>query len=189
MTPRLKGLRFRPRKWGFLLALLASVGTISLGNWQTRRAQEKQDLAARVERAGREAPMAVPGKALGPADFAFKRLSAKGEFLPQFTILLDNKVHRRRPGYFVVTPGMKLGEAISAAGGYSQKARLEKVKITSPGAKKAREVNYKDIEQGYAGDIVLQAGDQISVPGAKKTNSMPIRFAAGVAAVWLLFGR
>ena len=93
------------------------------------------------------------------------------------------------PGYFVVTPGMKLGEAISAAGGYSQKARLEKVKITSPGAKKAREVNYKEIEQGYAGDIVLQAGDQISVPGAKKNNSMPIRFAAGVAAVWLLFGR
>ena len=104
MLPALRGLRFRPRLWGFLLALLASVCTISLGNWQTRRAQDKQDLAARVERAGRAAPLTVSGAAKPAIDLAFRRLTARGEFLPQYTILLDNKVHRGRPGYFVVTP-------------------------------------------------------------------------------------
>jgi surfeit locus 1 family protein len=103
-TPRLKGLRFRPRKWAFALALTASVVMISLGNWQARRAQEKRDLAARVERAGLELPMAVPGGALPPETLALRRLLAKGEFLPQFTVLLDNKVYRGRPGYYVVTP-------------------------------------------------------------------------------------
>jgi len=104
MLPMLRGLRFRPRLWGFLLALLASVCTISLGNWQTRRAQDKQDLAARVERAGITAPMAVSGAAQPATDLVLRRLTARGEFLPQYTILLDNKVHRGRPGYFVVTP-------------------------------------------------------------------------------------
>jgi surfeit locus 1 family protein len=33
-----------------------------------------------------------------------KRLIATGEFLPQFSVLLDNKVYRGRPGYYVVTP-------------------------------------------------------------------------------------
>src|SRR5687767_15918721 len=89
ITPRLKGLRFRPRKWAFALALAASVVMIVLGNWQARRAQEKRDLAARVEQAGLELPMAVPGGALPPGTLALRRLLAKGEFLPQFTVLLD----------------------------------------------------------------------------------------------------
>ena len=104
MMSRLHGLRFRPSGWGFLLALAASLATVSLGNWQSRRAQEKQDLAARSEAAGRAAPYAVPGAAVPAEALVLRRLAAKGEFLPQFTILLDNKVYRGRPGYFVVTP-------------------------------------------------------------------------------------
>lgn len=112
MNPRLQGLRFRPRWWGFLLALAAAAAAVSLGNWQGRRAQEKQDLAARFEAAGRAAPVPVPGSA-APADtLAFKHLAAKGEFLPQFTVLLDNKVYRGRPGYFVVTPMRLSGGAL-----------------------------------------------------------------------------
>ena len=101
---QLHGLRFRPRWWGFALALAASFATLSLGNWQSRRAQEKRELAARFEVAGRAAPVAVPGAA-EPADkLVLKRLTARGRYLPEFTILLDNKVYRGRPGYFVITP-------------------------------------------------------------------------------------
>ena len=104
MPPSLQGLRFRPRWWGLVLALAACAGTVSLGNWQSRRADEKRGLAERYEQAGRAAPLAVPGTPAPPAALAFKRLSAKGEFLPRFTVLLDNKVYRGRVGYFVVTP-------------------------------------------------------------------------------------
>lgn len=93
------------------------------------------------------------------------------------------------PGYFVVTPGMKLGEAISAAGGYSTKAKLDKVEILSAGESKPRIVNFKEIEQGYSGDIVLKAGDVVKVPSSKARNNTPVKVVAGVAAYLLIFRR
>lgn len=104
MHPRLQGLRFRPRWWAFALALAVCAATLSLGNWQTRRAEEKRGLAERLAQAARAAPLPVPRTPAPAAELVMKRLSARGEFLPQFTVLLDNKIHRGRPGYFVVTP-------------------------------------------------------------------------------------
>ena len=74
-------LRFRPRSWAVLLAALGCVAGIALGNWQTGRAQEKRELAA-----------------------ALKPVFLRGEFLPKYTLYLDNKVYRGRPGYQVVQP-------------------------------------------------------------------------------------
>lgn len=62
-------------------ALLACAAGIALGNWQSRRADEKRAAAANVT------PVAVQGR-----------------FVPQHTILLDNKLRHHRPGYEVVTP-------------------------------------------------------------------------------------
>lgn len=104
MPPNLQGLRFRPRWWAGLLALAACAATVSLGNWQSRRADEKRGLAERFERASRAVPMAVPATPAAPGDLVFKRLAAKGEYVPRYTVLLDNKVYRGRAGYFVVTP-------------------------------------------------------------------------------------
>ena len=104
MPIRFHGLRFRPRWWGGLLALSACCGAIALGIWQTHRAQEKRSLAERFEQAARVPPVRVFPTAVPAEALTFKRLAARGEFLPQFTVLLDNKVYRGRPGYFVVTP-------------------------------------------------------------------------------------
>ena len=104
MPPSLQGLRFRPRWWAGLLALAACAATLSLGNWQSRRAEEKRGLADRFEQASRVAPLAVPALPAVPGALAFKHLSAKGEFVPRYTVFLENKVYRGRVGYFVVTP-------------------------------------------------------------------------------------
>lgn len=112
MLSSLSGLRFRPRWWGLLLALGASAATIALGNWQSGRAGEKRALAERFEKAARAAPTAVPGQPAAADKLVFRRLSATGEFLPQFTVLLDNKVYHGRPGYFVVTPMRIAGSAM-----------------------------------------------------------------------------
>ncbi len=93
-----------------MLAVCAS--TVSLGNWQTRRADEKRGLAERFELAGRAAPSPMPGQPASAEGLVFRRLSATGEFLPQFTVLLDNKVYRGRAGYFVVTPMRIAGSAV-----------------------------------------------------------------------------
>ena len=75
------GYSFRPRLWAFALAVAGCAAGIALGNWQAGRAAEKRLAAA-----------------------AQKQLALRGEFLERYTVLLDNKVNRGRPGYHVVQP-------------------------------------------------------------------------------------
>jgi surfeit locus 1 family protein len=75
------GYSFRPRLWALALALAACAAGIALGNWQRGRAAEKLERAARTE-----------------------RVTLEGEFVPRYTVFLDNKTHRGRAGYEVVTP-------------------------------------------------------------------------------------
>jgi cytochrome oxidase assembly protein ShyY1 len=55
--------------------------SVLLGNWQSGRADDRRAAAAQEQ-----------------------RLELRGEFLERYTVLLDNKVNRGRPGYHVVQP-------------------------------------------------------------------------------------
>jgi len=84
----LAGYSFRPRGWALALAAAGCAAFIALGNWQAGRAQEKRAAAAGTQ-----------------------RIAVHGEFLPQHTVLLDNKLRQGKPGYEVVTP-LRLAEGI-----------------------------------------------------------------------------
>jgi surfeit locus 1 family protein len=86
------GYSFRPRAWVLLLAALGCAAGIALGNWQVGRAEQK--------------------KALG-IELAKRQVAMRGVFLPQFTVLLDNKLRGGRPGYEVITP-LKRSDSDSA---------------------------------------------------------------------------
>src|SRR5687767_16014687 len=75
------GYAFRPRWWGIAAAALACAAGIALGNWQGKRADEKRAAAARIE-----------------------RVAVVGEFVPRYTVYLDNRVRRGKAGYEVVMP-------------------------------------------------------------------------------------
>jgi surfeit locus 1 family protein len=139
MLSRLSGLRFRPRWWGLLLMLAVFASTIALGQWQTGRAEEKRGLAERFQRAGLAEPIPVPAQPSAAEALVFRRLSATGEFLPEFTVLLDNKVYRGRPGYFVVTPMRVAGSAMQVLvnrGWIAAGARREDVpEVKTPGGR------------------------------------------------------
>jgi surfeit locus 1 family protein len=72
------GYSFRPRLWALALAAAACAAGIALGNWQVRRADEKRQ--------------------------AHPAVAVAGEFVPRYTVYLDNKTRRGRVGYEVVTP-------------------------------------------------------------------------------------
>ena len=76
----LREYSFRPRGWAFVLAAVGCAAFIALGHWQSRRADEKR-LAAGSE-----------------------RVIVTGQFVPERTVLLGNRLRRGQPGYEVVTP-------------------------------------------------------------------------------------
>lgn len=75
------GYSFRPRAWVLALSALGCVAGIALGSWQSGRAEAKRAAAASVQ-----------------------QTTVTGRFVERYTVLLDNKLRNRRPGYEVVTP-------------------------------------------------------------------------------------
>jgi len=87
------------------LAALALVAvTVSLGNWQMRRADEKRALHARHEAASRDAVIRVPAGDLDPASLEGRRVVARGELLPRWTVFVDNRTHKGIAGFYVLSP-------------------------------------------------------------------------------------
>lgn len=94
--------RFR---WIPLLATVAVVAAgIALGQWQTRRALEKEAIASRL--AQREATPPIDlNTALPTIDEAeYRRVVVKGEFLSGWPVYLDNRPYNDRAGFDVLMP-------------------------------------------------------------------------------------
>jgi surfeit locus 1 family protein len=104
---------FRPRAWALAAAAAACAAGIALGNWQSRRAEEKEALATMRDEALRAAPLAVPATPVQAAHYALRRVEARGVFRPEHTVFLDNKLRGGRVGYEVLTP-LHLGQGMHA---------------------------------------------------------------------------
>ncbi|MFC5520350.1 SURF1 family protein [Polaromonas jejuensis] len=96
-----------PRFWVITLATLLVAGaTFSLGQWQLRRAAQKQALQAAIE--SRNMLPALDGKALAAIEDIAKelhrRVSVQGVWQPAQTIYLDNRPMDGRSGFWVLTP-------------------------------------------------------------------------------------
>ena len=87
-----------------LLALAGAAAMVSLGNWQTRRADEKLALQQRIDALARGPVLSLSAGRVSAADYVNSRVAVRGEFAPRHTVLVDNRVLRGVPGYHVVTP-------------------------------------------------------------------------------------
>jgi surfeit locus 1 family protein len=83
---------------------MACVAGIALGNWQARRAEEKRALGERLEVALKSSPLEIPAATLDAKAYALKRVAARGRFVAEHTVYLQNKTRRGRVGYEVLTP-------------------------------------------------------------------------------------
>jgi surfeit locus 1 family protein len=97
------------KRAGAIAALVAAgvgiAATVSLGNWQLRRAEQKLELQARRDAAERAAAVEVTARDLaGLAERAPLRVKLRGRFLHGKTVWLDNRIMDGRAGFFVVTP-------------------------------------------------------------------------------------
>jgi surfeit locus 1 family protein len=106
----LRGYSFRPRGWTLVLAAAACAAFIALGNWQSRRADEKRSLALEFDAALRADPITLPPARVELADVVHRRVAASGVFVPERSVLLANRLRHARTGYEVVTP-LRLGDS------------------------------------------------------------------------------
>jgi cytochrome oxidase assembly protein ShyY1 len=97
-------LRFRFRTVPFVATVILVLLGIALGNWQTRRAAEKTALQARLEQGMAAAPLVLDGGAIDPARLAFHRVIVTGEFIPSWSVFLDNRPLAGRSGFILLMP-------------------------------------------------------------------------------------
>jgi surfeit locus 1 family protein len=100
----LRGYSFRPRVWILAAAAAACAAGIALGNWQSRRADEKLVLAQKFERGLRQPALTLGAVPVRAADVIDRHVVATGSFDRDRTVYLDNRNRGGRPGYEVVTP-------------------------------------------------------------------------------------
>jgi surfeit locus 1 family protein len=98
---------FSPKLITSLLALVFISVFVFLGFWQLDRAEQKRTLYAEFE--NRQSAKAMDfnqakNNQLDKEALIWKRLSARGEFLERYQILLDNQVQDTHAGYNVYTP-------------------------------------------------------------------------------------
>lgn len=93
-----------------VVALLAGIAgvvlTSSLGNWQTRRGDEKAARQAQWDEALARAPspIAAPDDASGVVANLPQRVEMRGAFVPEATVYIDNRLVDGVAGFQVVTP-------------------------------------------------------------------------------------
>jgi surfeit locus 1 family protein len=87
------------------VATIATIAlTISLGNWQARRAQEKIDRQRLIDERAKASVAVIGAQPVDPSALQWRAVRVEGRFMSELTILLDNRVLRNQAGYHVYTP-------------------------------------------------------------------------------------
>jgi cytochrome oxidase assembly protein ShyY1 len=97
-------LRFRFRAVPFAATVALVALGVALGNWQTRRAQEKTALQARLEQRANAPALVLDAAAQDPAAAEFRRVVVSGEFVPNWPLYLDNRPLDGRSGFVFLMP-------------------------------------------------------------------------------------
>ncbi len=97
-------ITFQFRFIPFVAAVMAVALGLSLAQWQTRRATEKIELAEKLQ--ARQSAPAIRLDAVLPSseDLEFRRVIARGEFLRDWPVYLDNRPHNGVAGFYLLMP-------------------------------------------------------------------------------------
>ena len=98
-------IRFQPRPVPFVVTLALIILGVALAQWQTRRAAEKDAIAAQWS-----ARAVAPALQLGAqiplpiAQLEYRRVTARGHFDASAPFYLDNRPQDGQPGFYVLMP-------------------------------------------------------------------------------------
>lgn len=97
-------IQFHLRPVLLFAALASAAVAVTIGNFQRDRAEQKQIAFDRIERARHNAPIQVGTSTVDAALLDQHPAIARGRWLADKSILVDNRVHNGVAGYHVITP-------------------------------------------------------------------------------------
>ncbi len=102
--------QFKPKLGMTIATVIVIALCVQLGFWQYNKAQSKIKAQQQIDLGMQLAPAKLPSTIEDEEKWRYKRVSFKGEYLPDYQIILDNRVHNTKAGYQVITPVKLLDE-------------------------------------------------------------------------------
>jgi len=97
-------ITFRFRTIPLVATVIVALVGVALGQWQTRRALQKE--AIEVQLVSRQAlpPLLLGGAPLQSDEVEYRRVVARGEFVAGWPVYLDNRPLRGAAGFYLLMP-------------------------------------------------------------------------------------
>ena len=169
---------FRFRWIPFIAAMLAVAVGVALGRWQTRRALEKEAIEARMTARAAMAPIDLNLTVPSANDAEYRRVQARGEFLRNWPIYLDNRPYNGVAGFYVLMPFKIAGSArhVLVERGWVRRDFAERAKLP-PLATPAGETEIQGVAVRRAGHLLQLGAEPPLRPGAVRENLSVQEFA------------
>ncbi|GAB3540245.1 SURF1 family protein [Noviherbaspirillum agri] len=160
--------KFRFRWIPFLAATIACAIGISLGQWQTRRAAEKESIEAKLTARESAEPVRLAGATESVEDVEYRRISVEGNFLREWTVFLDNRPYKGAAGFYVLTP-MKLAGSdlhILVARGWVKRDIADRTRVPEIATPKGT-IEITGIARRHVGQVL-----QLGTPEPLRSNAI-----------------
>ena len=106
----MKKYQFKPKLLMTIATLLVMALCIRLGFWQYNKAQARIVAQQQIDQGQAEAPVQLTAGISDDEAWRYKRVTFKGAYMPEYEIVLDNRVHNGKAGYQIVTPVKVVGD-------------------------------------------------------------------------------
>ncbi len=101
---RILNYQFRFSVLGSIMALLGVLLFSALGTWQVFRAIEKQQLQENMHQKQQQAAIILNRNIENIEQYKYLEVEARGHYIKEGEVLVDNIIHHGKAGYHVLTP-------------------------------------------------------------------------------------
>jgi cytochrome oxidase assembly protein ShyY1 len=174
-------MKFRFRWIPFIATVVAVALGVALGQWQTRRAAEKEQIETKLSERQSAPPLAIgvqPRAARDVDELEYRRVVVRGEFVRDRPIYLDNRPYQGVPGFYVLTPLKIAGSDLHVlvARGWTRRDPVDRTKVMAP-APPAGVVEVEGVVKRNAGHVMQLGRPEPLRPGAIVQNLDIAEFA------------
>nr|WP_155463819.1 SURF1 family protein [Duganella radicis] len=171
-------MAFRFKLIPFVATVLVVVLGVQLGNWQTRRAEQKISLQQKLALGAQAAPLALDGAPVAADAAAWRRVTMRGTFVRGWPVYLDNRPYQGKAGFYLLMPFKISGSNMHVLVARGWLPRDPAVRDKLPAyATPEGEVTLQGVARLNAGHVMELGSAPPLTPNAIVQNADPLQLA------------